>query len=346
MSKNRVVIFGGSGFIGTQLTRCLLEEGHEVRIADIDKSKAYPELWVDCDVRNVDQTLNACEGMDLIYNLAAEHDDDVDPIDLYYQTNVDGARIVCQAAEQNGIKQIIFTSTVAIYGLPESETDESGEPAPSSDYGKSKLIAEGEHREWLAKGNDRSLVIVRPTVVFGADNRRNFFVLLTQIASGKFLMVGPGTNRKSIAYVDNVAAFLNFVRRFQKGEEVFNYVDQPVYDMNALVPLLRGMLGKKPNIGLRLPYWLGYTLGLGFDVIAWITRRKLPVSAIRVNKFCGNTFFNAQKARDTGFVPPVDIDTGLRRTVEFEFPDQATVSANSCTQHAADHDCKNTPCLP
>ena len=221
-------------------------------------------------------------------------------------------------AEQLGIKRIIFTSTVAVYGLPDHEVDEAGKPAPFNDYGKSKLQAEEVCCQWVRKAKDRCLVTVRPTVIFGEGNRRNFHVLLTQIAGGKFVMVGHGRNKKSIGYVENCAAFLEYVLRYDSGEHIFNYVDKPDFDMNTLVPLLRSMLGKKPS-KFRLPYWLGYAFGAVSDAVAWITGKKLPVSAIRVKKFCGSTQFSARKALETGFVPPVTIKEGLEKTIEAEF---------------------------
>ena len=320
MSKLRTVILGGSGFIGTRLAQRLLEADVEVRIADIDPGTARPELLVEADVRKLDDVLRVCDGVDVIYNLAAEHDDDVFPIQKYYDTNVDGARNVCRAAEQLGIKKIVFTSTVAVYGLPDHEVDETGEFAPFNDYGKSKLQAEEVYRDWLAKADDRCLVTVRPTVIFGEGNRRNFHVLMTQIAGGQFVMVGDGRNKKSIGYVENVAAFLEFVLKYQTGDHTFNYVDKPDFDMNTLVPLLRSMLGKKAS-KVRLPYWLGYAAGIVCDVVASITRKKLPISAVRVKKFCGSTQFSAQKALNSGFTPPVSIREGLERTIRAEFLD-------------------------
>ncbi len=319
MSKLRVVIFGGSGFIGTRLARRLLDAGVEVRIADVDPNTPLADRFVRADVRRLDDVVRACQRMDVIYNLAAEHDDDVSPVQKYYDTNVGGARNVCQAAEQLGIRRIIFTSTVAVYGLPDHEVDETGEPAPFNDYGRSKLQAEHVCGEWVRQADDRCLVTVRPTVIFGEGNRRNFHVLLTQIAAGRFVMVGHGRNKKSIGYVENCAAFLQFALRYESGEHTFNYVDKPDFDMNTLVPLLRSMLGKTPQPRIRLPYWLAYSLGIIFDAAAWLTRRKLPVSAVRVKKFCGSTQFSAQKALDTGFVPPVTIQQGLEETIEAEF---------------------------
>jgi nucleoside-diphosphate-sugar epimerase len=321
MSKVKVVIFGGSGFIGTRLTRTLLENDCEVRIADIAPSEAHGDLRVDCDVRNLEQVLKAAEGMDVIYNLAAEHEDDVDPIELYYQTNVEGARIVCRAAEQLGIRRIIFTSSVAIYGLPDFEADETSEPDPFNDYGKSKLQAEGVYRGWFEGGENRGLVIVRPTVVFGPNNRRNFFLFLNQIVKGRFLMVGNGKNHKSIAYVENVAAFLNYVRKFETGEQTFNYIDKPDFDMNTLVSQIKSIMGQKSSLGPRLPYALGYAMGHCCDVVAFVSRKKLPISAVRIKKFCGNTRFSAKRALESGFKPPVPIREGLERTLKYEFLD-------------------------
>ena len=125
-------------------------------------------------------------------------------------------------------------------------------------------------------------------------------------------------NKKSIGYVENCAAFLEYVLRYESGNHTFNYVDKPDFDMNTLVPLLRSMLGKRAS-SFRLPYWLGYAVGMACDVVARVTRKKLPVSAVRVKKFCGSTQFSSRKAMETGFVPPVTIQEGLKRTIQAEF---------------------------
>ena len=135
MSQNSIAVIGGSGFIGTRLVSLLLEAGHTVTIVDKQDSEKYPELRKAGDVRNVDDIVSACRGCDTIYNLAAEHKDDVRPISLYDDVNVQGARNVCIAAEKLGINKIIFTSTVAIYGFSENELDENAEIAYINDYG-------------------------------------------------------------------------------------------------------------------------------------------------------------------------------------------------------------------
>ena len=88
------------------------------------------------------------------------------------------------------------------------------------------MEAEAVYREWLSQDpENRSLVIVRPTVVFGEQNRDNVYNLLRQIATRRFIMFGPGTNKKSMAYVQNLTEFLAFCSQFGPGEHLYNYVD-------------------------------------------------------------------------------------------------------------------------
>ena len=127
--------------------------------------------------------------------LAAEHRDDVAPTSLYYDVNVQGTKNVLAAMDKAGVKNIIFTSSVAVYGLNKKNPNEEHAADPFNHYGKSKWQAEEVLREWYRKDAEtKSLTIIRPTVIFGERNRGNVYNLLKQIASGNFLMVGKGTN--------------------------------------------------------------------------------------------------------------------------------------------------------
>ena len=131
-------------------------------------------------------------------------------------------------------------------------------------------------------------------------------------------MFGNGKNKKSMAYVENVAAFLEYSLSFNPGLHVYNYVDKPDFDMNSLVSKVRKILFDKDNIGLRLPAFLGIAIGYFADLIAKIFRKNLPVSSIRVKKFMGTTQF-VSSVSETGFVPPVSLEDGLNRTLYYEF---------------------------
>lgn len=318
-SPQKIALLGGSGFIGTRLSSDLLRSGHDVTIGDIEPSTTYPDLRTHADVRILDSLISACAECDTIINLAAAHRDDIRPISLYYDTNVTGARIICQAAEKLGIKRIVFTSSVAVYGHQDGEPDETAPHHPIGPYGETKSQAETVFKDWHAKDpTNRTLVIVRPTVVFGPTNRGNVHNLMDQIARGHFLMVGSGENKKSMAYVGNVAAFLNHSLSLGTGLHIFNYIDKPDFSMNDLVNLIKQRTGKQTS-SLRLPKIIGLGAGAMLDVVARLTNKKLPISRVRVEKFCANTVFKADRVKASGFIAPTQLEQGLIETIDAEF---------------------------
>lgn len=313
-------IIGGSGFIGSRLTKRLTQRGNNmVRIIDKVISKSYPEITSVGDVRDVAQLRDVVSDQSIIINLAAEHRDDVRPVSLYSDVNVGGAKNICTVAREKNVRSIVFTSTVAVYGFAPIGTDESGKIAPFNDYGRTKYEAEEVFKDWQAEAPDeRTLVIIRPTVVFGEQNRGNVYNLLRQIASGKFLMIGNGENRKSMAYIENIAAFIEYSMTFRPGVHTYNFIDKPDFTMNQLVGFVKGLLGQSENIGLRLPFVVGFSIGKGFDLAAAITGKRLAISSIRVRKFCANSVYNSAVDK-TGFVPPVPLAKALEKTIRHEF---------------------------
>ncbi len=315
----KIRIIGGSGFIGTWLTKKLLLEGHRIRIIDKVQSAGSPEICSDADVRDLESLKNTIDECDVVINLAAEHKDNVRPRELYEEVNVKGAENVCHVLVLRNIDKLIFTSSVAVYGFAPPNTTEEGKYDPFNDYGRTKMLAEKIYEKWVNAASNRSLTIIRPTVVFGENNRGNVFNLLHQMASGKFIMVGRGENRKSMAYVENVAAFIEYSMSMGEGMNIFNYIDKPDYSMNDLVMLVRKTLGHESHKLIRLPYFIGYLGGACFDLLSLITRKKYPVSAIRVKKFCTTTQYNSENIRNTDFTAPIPIEEGLINTVRHEF---------------------------
>lgn len=319
-SGTRVALVGGAGFIGSRLAPQLEETGAEVRTIDLPGVQAKGRDVDVGDVRDCDALQKVFADCDCIVNLAAEHRDDVEPLSLYRDVNVDGARNVCDAARARGIRRIVFTSTVAVYGFTDGRTVDENTPfAPFNEYGKTKAEAEQIFREWQAEApEERSLVIVRPTVVFGEENRGNVYNLLKQVWSGRFVMIGNGKNRKSMAYVENIAAFLAHSMTFGAGVHIYNYVDKPDFDMNTLVDRARQTMGVKSRSRIRVPYSVGMVIGKSLDVVARTVGRSFPISAIRIEKFCANTVFETGVA-DAGFSAPVALEDGLERTIRAEF---------------------------
>lgn len=315
----KVSVLGGAGFIGTALCRQLEQQKIDFEIIDLKPSRSFSKQCKIGDIRDKDALNQAITG-NVIVNLAAVHRDDVRDRSAYYDTNVHGTQVVCDVAADRGINQIIFTSSVAVYGMAAVGTGEDGRIDPFNDYGKSKAQGEDVLRHWQGEApKERNLTIVRPTVVFGEGNRGNVYNLLNQVASGRFIMIGDGTNRKSMAYVENVAAFLRHAVGNPVPYIVVNYVDGPDLDMNTLVSRIRTTLFDKTGVGPRLPYRLGLLAGYLADGVAKISGRNLPISLVRVQKFCANTSFTSAKSELNGFKAMFSIEEALARTLEAEF---------------------------
>lgn len=316
----KITMIGASGFVGTRLIDLLkTEAGYELKNVDLLPSPFFNDITVIGDVREQEQMDRELKDSDVVVLLAAQHRDDVSPVSLYYDTNVGGMEVTLKAMEKNGCKRIVFFSSVAVYGLNKNNPDENHEKDPFNHYGKSKWQAEQVLQKWYESHPDWNVNIIRPTVIFGERNRGNVYNLLSQISGGKFLRVGKGTNRKSMAYVGNIVAFVKYmIEECQEGYNVFNYIDKPDFTMNELVDLVENVLGKHIP-AVHFPYWLGMAGGYCFDLLAKITGKKLAISSVRVKKFCATTEFDSSKMLATGFKAPYTLKEGLSRTLEFEF---------------------------
>lgn len=312
----KTLIIGGSGFVGSYLIKRL----EHINVNNLDKNPSpfFNRITKIGDIRFKEQIIIPNDIKSVVL-LAAEHRDDVSPSSLYYDVNVSGTKNVLDAMDLAGVKNIVFTSSVAIYGLNKENPDENHKEDPFNHYGKSKWQAEKIIKEWYNKNpKEKSITIIRPTVIFGEKNRGNVYNLLKQISSGKFMMIGKGQNKKSMAYVGNVVALIaDCLSKVKPGYCVYNYADKPDFSMTELVTVIENKMNIKiPKF--KIPYWIGIIGGYGFDLVSCITAKKFSISSVRVKKFCATTQFNATKVH-SNFKAPYTLKDGLDLTLEHEF---------------------------
>jgi nucleoside-diphosphate-sugar epimerase len=202
----KFLVAGGSGFLGINLIRYLYAKGHEIVSLDLVEFK-YPDMkdkinHVVGDIRDKSIVNAVMQGIDMVLHTAAA-------LPLYkpeeiFSTDVDGTRILLEAAKKHKIKRFIHISSTAVYGIPDHhplyEDDKLDGVGP---YGKAKILAE---EECLKFRNDGMCVpILRPKSFIGPERLGVFDLLFDWAKDGKgFPMIGNGKNRYQLLDVEDL----------------------------------------------------------------------------------------------------------------------------------------------
>lgn len=246
MIDKTCVLFGGNGFIGSQLAASFLDSKFASKIVLADIVTATPDKWpkslqlafaageidyVKVDVRlPIDDNNGASKlpsKVDLIVNLAAVHKEPGHSANEYFETNIPGAENVCSWAEKVNCNEIVFTSSIAVYGGDSGLKTEQSLTMPLTPYGVSKLTAEKIHLAWQSAGstpkeNHRKLLIVRPGVIFGPGEKGNVTRMVRGIMRNYFVFVGNKNVQKAGGYVKELCNSILFMLKWQ------NETDKPV----------------------------------------------------------------------------------------------------------------------
>ncbi len=221
----RVLITGGSGFLGLHLARYFHSKGARLSIIDIQQypKDEYPEgiFFVHGDIRDTKAVARAMRQVDLVIHAAAA-------LPLWsardiYTTNIDGTNNILAAAKKAKVRQVIYISSTAVYGVPKKhpivETDPVHGVGP---YGESKIAAEELCKQYRTDG--MSITVLRPKTFVGTHRLGVFEILFDWIKDGKKIPVfGSGNNRYQLLDVDDlVDAIYRLTKVGRRANDTFN----------------------------------------------------------------------------------------------------------------------------
>jgi dihydroflavonol-4-reductase len=320
----KVLVTGGSGFVGSHLVRRLLERNSEVRClvrasSRLDNLNNLPVEFATGDLRDVESIKQAVRGANIVYHCAADYRLwCADPREMY-ESNVSGSRNVMQAAFDEGIERVVYTSTVGALGLNDDGTPADEQTPVSVDdmighYKRSKFLAEAEVREWAARG--LPVVIVNPSTPVGEFDIKPTPTgkIIVDFLKGKmFGYVDTGMNLIDVR--DCAEGHILAGQRGRVGERYIlggtNLTLKEMFDALAGVTNI-------PSPRMQVPHWVAETYARLENFWAINVARRapdVPVESVRMSRH--RMWFDSSKAARELGLPQHPIEEALARAVEW-----------------------------
>ncbi|MHB8470410.1 MAG: NAD-dependent epimerase/dehydratase family protein [Gaiellaceae bacterium] len=303
---SRVLVTGGAGFIGSNLVRSLLERGDDVRVLDNFSTGNRVNLdglgveIVEGELRSYERVHRAVRGTDVVYHLGALGSvprSVQDPL-TSSAVNVEGTLNVLLAARDEGVRRVVFSSSTSVYGSSRTlPTSEDAPPDPISPYGVAKLAAERYCISFSRVYDSFESVVLRYFNVFGPRQSPSSQyaavvpLFITAIAAGEPVTIhGDGGQSRDFTYVGNVVdATISAGHAHGASGEIFNIAAGAPASVNELADSIGALLGQpveKRHVGARP----------GDIRDSWADLSKA--------------------GRILGYRPSIDLQEGLRRTIE------------------------------
>lgn len=301
----RVVVTGAGGFVGHNLTRHLLADGHEV-VPIVRTEVGLADERVIADIGSADWP-PLLRGADAVIHLAARvhmmHDRAREPLAEFRRVNVDGTRILAEEASRAGVRRLLFLSSIKVNG----ESTQVGRPFRSADpprpgdaYGLSKQEAEAALFE-VARSSAMTVTIIRPPLIYGPKMKGNLQILVSALRRGVPLPFGNITeNRRSLIGIDNLASLMGSVLTHPAADNaVFLAADGQDLSTATLIRTLAAGIGRRPRL-LPVPAGL-------IHLAAGLVGRRAAA-----NRLTGNLQVDVlDTCARLGWSPPVPVEVGL-----------------------------------
>ena len=324
----RVVVLGGSGFVGRALVQRLVGDGIETAVV---ARNAFPEAepldvrFLSGDIGDADFLKNSLAGYDTVIHLASKSGIWGDKKE-YYTTNVVGTKNVLDACRANKIAALVYASTPGVVYQKDDlcGVNERTPYAPNflCDYVRSKALAE----QMVLEANSDSLktIALRTHLVWGPGNTNLIPRLLGQARCRKLKRVGDGHNLVDVTYIDNaVDAFILAAKNLHgttsgAGKPYFISQGEPVNLWNWLNKFFRRL--DIPIVEESIPFQKAYLMGMLMEKafpLARIKREPCMTRFLAVQLAKSHWFSIENANRDLGYFPKVSTAEGINTILQW-----------------------------
>ena len=317
--SHAVFVTGGSGYVGRNILRALVQAGH--RVTALARSSASAEVIANLgaepvlgDLSDVEALRKGMSGAVYLIHAAADTDHGLES-SAQEQANLQGSRNVYAEASRAGVRRALHLSTEAVLlnGRPLVNADETTPFPKSPAGGYSKTKAESERIALAHSGESLEVVVVRPRFVWGRDDTTALPQLIEAARTGKLSWIGGGRYRMSTTHIANaVHGMLLALEKGRAGEVYFVTDGEPVEFREFVTKLLATQGVEAPS--REIPRWLASpALRIG-DLLGRMTGGAVqgPMSWQEYAVLGVEVTLNIDKAqRELGYSPVISRDEGL-----------------------------------
>jgi len=303
-----IVLTGGSGFVGGHFVPYLLDRGaNHITILDRNEfAGRFPQVQsVIMDISN-DISWVPDGPVHVLYHLAAACREPGFTTAEYFRDNLQGTARVAEWAGRHDIRNIVFTSTMMVYGARDERVTEDSDTLPDTDYGRSKLEAEQVLRNWQSAAPGRRLRIVRPAVIFGKAERNNFTKLHTALRRHAFAFIGRDSTVKSCIYVKDFVRLLERLADDTGPHELYNAAYPEPTTIRQVCDAMCRAYGWRRSIP-TVPFGLARAAAVPFEALDALGLTTTGIHRRRVEKLYRSTNIAAERMSSLSFRPEFDL---------------------------------------
>ena len=315
----KVLLTGGTGFVGGHILSYLSDEGVDISLLGRSSVPNFPvEKYFKGNIDEVSDYSSAFSEIDVVIHSAARahvmNDLSLNPLDEFRKVNTKGTLNLAKQAAAAGVKRFIFISSIKVNG--EKTTEDTpfrhGDPRlPEDAYGQSKSEAEEQLLELVAS-LAMDVVIIRPPLIYGPGVKANFRSLMKLASMSIPLPFGNiKKNKRSLVSVFNLADLIKVCLTHKNAaNKILLVSDDRDVSTGELFALLKASFQKK-NLSYSIPEQVFWWLGR-------ITGKK-----IIIERLCGSLCVDISETKSSlGWEPPVSLEKGLSMTTSYFYLDK------------------------
>lgn len=314
----RLLVTGGSGFIGTNVIEFYEKHGATILNLDIAAPmlRGQDKYWIEVDILDAELVDKAFDDFKPthVLHLAARTDLDEEKDIKGYTVNIEGVGNIVNASKNcDSVQRVSIVSTMFVCEpghTPTSDVDY----CPHTIYGQSKVMTEKITRD---AGLESVWSIIRPAVIWGPYHERlrhGFFSIL-----GRGLYFHPGNTRaaKSYGYIGNSVYQIDRVFEAEKDsvdKQVFYMADEPINLLDWGAEFSQQLIGKKLR---KMPYFLMKLIAYGGDVMVKLGYKNFPMTNFRLHNMTCDNIVPTERMNEVAPNPPYTYQEGIKVTVDW-----------------------------